>query len=163
MQGFSCLQKNFTIVPFIKPHREGVGLIDTSYSGDFYCLFRHNTDSKHPGSIVMQSYNWFVRNSCESFLDIGLHLFFPASHLFYSQEHFYNEEAWLVFSVWWFILKIQAYLYEHTGMCACTHTHTSPILIKETSLPRVCVWYWHLAPYNKLYWQALLDYSTKLE
>lgn len=44
--------KTFTIVPLIKPHRGGVGLINTSYSGD-YCLFSLHIDSKHPGSIVM--------------------------------------------------------------------------------------------------------------
>lgn len=50
--GYTIIIKTFTIVPLIKPHREGEGLINTSYSGD-YCLFRLNIDSKHPGSIVM--------------------------------------------------------------------------------------------------------------
>lgn len=50
--GYTIILKTFTIVPLIKPHREGLGLINTSYSGD-YCLFRPNIDSKHPGSIVM--------------------------------------------------------------------------------------------------------------
>lgn len=31
--GYTIIIKTFTIVPLIKPHREGVGLINTSYSG----------------------------------------------------------------------------------------------------------------------------------
>lgn len=36
-QVYTIIIKTFTIVPLIKPHREGIGLINTSYSGD-YCL-----------------------------------------------------------------------------------------------------------------------------
>jgi len=50
--GYTIIIKTFTIVPLIKPHREGVALINTSYSRD-YCLFSLNIDSKDPGSTVM--------------------------------------------------------------------------------------------------------------
>lgn len=43
--GHTIIIKTSAIVPLIKPHREGAGLINTSYSRD-YCLFRPDIDSK---------------------------------------------------------------------------------------------------------------------
>lgn len=81
---YTIIIKTFTIVPLIKPHREGIGLINTSYSGD-YCLLQtqHGFKTSRLDTSCKATIDLFIKAVRFLMLVSDLLIFFQRRHIFF--------------------------------------------------------------------------------